>query len=211
MSEHHPVYIVDDDASVRRSIKFILDNAHWPAQGFSSGDAFLKEVGDLQPGCILLDIRMPGKDGLAVQQELKARGVGFPVVVITGHGDIALAVRAMKAGAIDFLEKPFRRDDLLAALEQGSSFLAGREDAVRSAEAARVRINILTEREREVLVGLARGLPNKSIAIDLGISPRTVEVHRANLMEKLEARSLSDVLRLAFAVGIENGSEWSAE
>lgn len=204
MNQLHPIYIVDDDSSIRRSLKFIFDNLHWPARSFSGGDVFLKELADLQPGCVLLDVRMPGRDGMAVHRELKAHGSIFPVIVMTGHGDTALAVRAMKEGAIDFLEKPLRRDDLLAALEQGCARLDDREHASRTANAARIRVNALTDREREVLAGLAAGHPNKSIAYDLGISPRTVEVHRANIMDKLAARSLSDVLRLAFAAGLPN-------
>lgn len=199
MNADATIYIVDDDAAVRRSTKFILDNAHCPSRAFPSGDAFLKEVRNLPPGCVLLDIGMPGMDGLAVQKKLKSLGVTFPVIVITGHGDVAIAVRAMKEGAIDFLEKPFRREDLFAALEQGRNHLLDSEHGHRTAAEARVRINALTEREKEVMSRLADGLHNKSIAIELGISPRTVEVHRANLMEKLKARSLSDVLKLALA------------
>ena len=204
MTQLHPIYIVDDDPSIRRSLKFILDNLHWPTRNFSGGDVFLRELADLEPGCVLLDVRMPGRDGMAVHREMKGLGSIFPIIVMTGHGDTALAVRAMKEGAIDFLEKPFRRDDLLAALEQGCARLDDREHAFRTAEAAKIRINALTDREREILAGLAAGLPNKSIAYDLGISPRTVEVHRANIMAKLAARSLSDVLRLAFAAGLSN-------
>jgi len=207
MNVRHPIYIVDDDASVRRSTKFILDNARWPARCFPSGDAFLKEVRTLPPGCVLLDIRMPGQDGLMIQKQLVKQGVTFPIIVITGHGDVSVAVRAMKEGAIDFLEKPFRRDDLFAALEQGCAHISDREHRLRNAAEARVRMNVLTEREKEVMVRLADGLANKSIAIDLGISSRTVEVHRANLMEKLHARSLSDVLKLAIAADFQLGEQ----
>jgi two-component system, LuxR family, response regulator FixJ len=207
MNVHHPVYIVDDDAAVRRSTKFILDNARWPARCYASGDAFLKEARKLPPGCVLLDIRMPGLNGLAVHQLLKKLGLAFPVIIITGHGDVSLAVRAMKEGAVDFLEKPFRREDLLAALEQGCRFLIDGKHHRRSAAEARDRINALTEREKEVMSCLADGLANKAIAIELGISPRTVEVHRANLMEKLEAQSLSEVLKLAFAADLPDGEQ----
>lgn len=199
MTEQHCIYIVDDDAAVRHSLKFLLDTERRPSQAFVSGDDFLKEAGSLAPGCVLLDIRMPGRDGLEVQAVMTERGIDFPVIMVTGHGDIGLAVRAMKAGAVDFLEKPYRRADLLAALDHGCSRLADGEQALKNAHDARVRLNCLTPREREVIDGLANGYPNKTIAYDLGISPRTVEVHRANLMEKLEARSLSDALRIAFA------------
>jgi two-component system, LuxR family, response regulator FixJ len=198
-------YVVDDDVAVRRSTKFILDNAHCRSRCFESGEAFLKEVRKLPPGCVLLDIGMPGLDGPAVQKTLKCLGITFPVIVVTGHGDVAVAVQAMKDGAIDFLEKPFRREDLFAALEQGRSQLEDSEHACRSAAEARVRINILTEREKEVMACLADGLRNNSIATKLGISQRTVEVHRANLMEKLNARGLSDVLKLALAADSHNG------
>lgn len=141
---------------------------------------------------------MPGRDGLEVQSTMNDRGLAFPVIVVTGHGDIGLAVRAMKAGAIDFLEKPYRREDLLAALQQACNRLEDGEHVKKHSADAKLRLNALTPREREVMDGLANGYPNKTIAYDLGISPRTVEVHRANLMEKLEARSLSDALRIAF-------------
>jgi two-component system, LuxR family, response regulator FixJ len=199
MTEEHCIYIVDDDASVRRSLKFLLDTERLPSRAFESGDDFLKEAGSLPQGCVLLDIRMPGRDGLEVQSVMNDRGLEFPIIVVTGHGDISLAVRAMKAGAIDFLEKPYRREDLLAALRQACNRLEDGEHVKKHSADAKLRLNALTPREREVMDGLANGYPNKTIAYDLGISPRTVEVHRANLMEKLEARSLSDALRIAFA------------
>jgi two-component system response regulator FixJ len=147
----------------------------------------------------LLDIRMPGMDGLEVQEALKAKGVTLPVVIMTGHGDVNLAVRAMKAGAVDFIEKPFQKSVLLAAIEQGFGRLKASAITREQRAEASVKLQLLTAREREVLDGLAKGLPNKSIAYDLDISPRTVEIHRANLMTKLGARSLSEALRVAFA------------
>jgi two-component system response regulator FixJ len=138
-------------------------------------------------------------DGLEVQAALKEKGVALPVIIMTGHGDVSLAVQAMKAGAIDFIEKPFEKAVLMSALEQGEQSLKRTAGDLQSAQDAAVRLNALTPREREVLDGLAKGLPNKSIAFDLGISPRTVEIHRANLMTKLGVRSLSEALRLAFA------------
>jgi len=196
------VYVVDDDDAIRRSAGFMLKTSGFRVRSFESGLELLKEVRSLEPGCILLDIRMPGMDGLDVQRALRDEGVSLPVVIMTGHGDVNIAVQAMKAGAVDFIEKPFEKPTLLDALEQGHSRL--RDDAVSSkrAEEARVRLNVLTPRELDVLRGLTQGLPNKTIAYDLGISPRTVEIHRANLMEKLGARSLSDALRLAFAAGL---------
>jgi two-component system response regulator FixJ len=138
-------------------------------------------------------------DGLEVQQALKDRGVGLPVIIMTGHGDVALAVRAMKAGALDFIEKPFAKGALLASLEEGFRRLSRKEATQDRRMDAEVRLQALTPRERDVLDGLAQGLPNKTIAYDLGISPRTVEIHRANLMTKLGVRSLSEALRIAFA------------
>ena len=153
----------------------------------------------MDQGCILLDIRMPGMDGLEVQQALHNEGVGLPVIIMTGHGDVTLAVKAMKAGAVDFIEKPFEKEALLASLDQGFGRLSRKEATDDRKRDAEVRLQALTARERDVLNGLAQGLPNKTIAYDLGISPRTVEIHRANLMTKLEVRSLSEALRIAFA------------
>jgi two-component system response regulator FixJ len=142
---------------------------------------------------------MPGMDGLEVQEALKSKGVTLPVIIMTGHGDVGLAVRAMKAGAIDFIEKPFEKAVLISAIEHGLGRLQKAASNVKEASEAAVRLQLLTARERDVLNGLALGLPNKSIAYDLGISPRTVEIHRANLMTKLEVKSLSEALRIAFA------------
>jgi len=196
------VYIVDDDDAIRRSAGFMLKTSGFRVRSFESGVEFLKEARSLEPGCILLDIRMPGMDGLDVQRALRDEGVSLPVVIMTGHGDVNIAVQAMKAGAVDFIEKPFEKPTLLDALEQGQSRLKDDAVSLKRAEEARVRLNVLTPRELDVLRGLTQGLPNKTIAYDLGISPRTVEIHRANLMEKLGARSLSDALRLAFAAGL---------
>lgn len=193
------VHIVDDDESVRRSVGFMLKTSGFQVRNYASGDELLKAARHLEPGCILLDIRMAGMDGLEVQQALKERGVSLPVVIMTGHGDVPLSVRAMKAGAIDFIEKPFEKAVLLSALELGFASLNQSSDARERAKEATVRLQVLTPREREVLDGLTNGFPNKTIAYDLGISPRTVEIHRANVMSKLEVRSLSEALRLAFA------------
>jgi two-component system response regulator FixJ len=142
---------------------------------------------------------MPGMDGLEVQQALQERGVGLPVIIMTGHGDVALAVKAMKAGAVDFIEKPFEKIALSSSLDEGFRRLSQKEVTGERRKDAEVKLQALTPRERDVLDGLAQGLPNKTIAYDLGISPRTVEIHRANLMTKLGVRSLSEALRIAFA------------
>ena len=205
MSEHKLVHLVDDDAAIRRSTGFMLKTSGFQVSVYESGLELLKSAAALEPGCILLDIRMPGMDGLEIQQALKDKGVALPVIIMTGHGDVTLAVQAMKAGAIDFIEKPFEKAVLVSALEQGFRLLRHAEATHERASEAVVLINGLTKREREVLNGLAKGLPNKTIAYDLNISPRTVEIHRANLMAKLKVHSLSEALRLAFAAE-EKGS-----
>ena len=193
------VHLVDDDGAIRRSAGFLLKTSGYQVRSYESGVDLLRSFSELDKGCILLDIRMPGMDGLEVQQALKDKGVTLPVIIMTGHGDVTLAVKAMKAGAIDFIEKPFEKASLLGAIEQGVKRLRDVEKGDDLAREATVRLGALTPRERNVLAGLAQGLPNKTIAYDLGISPRTVEIHRANLMTKLEVRSLSEALRIAFA------------
>jgi two-component system response regulator FixJ len=196
------IHIVDDEEAIRRSSSFMLKTSGYAVATYASGPAFLEVAKEVEPGCILLDVRMPQMDGLEVQKILAQRGVNMPVVVLTGHGDVTIAVRAMKAGAIDFIEKPFEKAVLLSAITAGFARLddaGGRAD--RATEAA-ILVAALTGREQDVLKGLAQGLPNKTIAFDLDISPRTVEVHRANLMSKLQVRSLSEALRIAFAAGL---------
>lgn len=193
------VHLVDDDEAVRRSIGFMLKTSGYNVRSYESGVELLKSAGELGQGCILLDIRMQGMDGLEVQEALKNKGVTLPIIIMTGHGDVTLAVKAMKAGAIDFIEKPFEKAALLGAIEQGINRLRDVEAGRELAKEATVRLQALTPRERDVIDGLAKGLPNKTIAYDLGISPRTVEIHRANLMTKLGVRSLSEALRIAFA------------
>ena len=197
------VHLVDDDEAIRRSASFMLKTSGYQVQAYASGVELLRQAKELAPGCILLDVRMPEMDGLQVQQELKERGVSFPVIVMTGHGDVTVAVQAMKSGAVDFIEKPFEKAALLSAIKEGFSRI---EQVGRSrvrAEEAQVRLQALTPRERDVLEGLVRGHPNKTIAYDLDISPRTVEIHRANLMGKLNVASLSEALRIAFAAGLD--------
>ena len=191
------VHIIDDEDSVRNSIGFMLRTTGYAVRLWSSGAAFLRELRGIEPGCILLDIRMPEIDGLQVQQQINERGAAMPVIVLTGHGDVAIAVKAMRGGAIDFLEKPFEADRLLGAIDKAFERMRESNGASRT-DAARTQLANLSAREREVLDGLAAGFPNKTIAYDLGISPRTVEVHRANLMQKLGVRSLSEALRVTF-------------
>ena len=193
------VHLVDDDEAIRRSVGFMLKTSGFHVRAYESGVELLKAAPDLESGCILLDIRMPGMDGLEAQRALRDMGVTLPVIIMTGHGDVSLAVQAMKAGAVDFIEKPFEKAVLLSAIEHGVERLKKSAADLDRAEEAAVRLQALTPREREVLGGLAKGLPNKTIAYDLGISPRTVEIHRANVMSKLGVRSLSEALRIAFA------------
>lgn len=198
-SEGRLIHLVDDDAGIRRSVGFMLKTSGHRVETYESGTDLLKKSGNLDEGCILLDIRMPGMDGLEVQQALQDKGVNLPVIIMTGHGDVGLAVRAMKAGAVDFIEKPFEKEALLGSIDEGFRRLSRREATDDRMRDAAVRLQALTARERDVLDGLAQGLPNKTIAYDLGISARTVEIHRANLMTKLQVRSLSEALRIAFA------------
>ncbi|MFT4026204.1 MAG: response regulator transcription factor [Novosphingobium sp.] len=202
MSEQQVVHLVDDDEAIRRSASFMLRTAGLVVKTYASGLELLAAGKGLEPGCVLLDVRMPGMDGLEVQMALRERDIRLPVVVMTGHGDVSVAVQAMKAGAVDFIEKPFEKATLMDALEQGFAQLAQAGALARRAEAAGAQLGALTPREREVLEGLARGHPNKTIAYDLGISPRTVEIHRANVMSKLGVASLSEALRIAFAAGL---------
>ncbi|ARR53409.1 DNA-binding response regulator [Rhizorhabdus wittichii DC-6] len=202
MSDKRLVHIIDDEDAVRRAASFMLKTSGFTVESWSSGVAFMKEVRHVDQGCILLDVRMPDMDGLEVQQALIEKGVTLPVIILTGHGDVTIAVRAMKAGAVDFLEKPFEKAVLLASIETAFQRLSAADDIRVRANEAQTLLGVLTPRERDVLEGLAQGLPNKTIAYDLGISARTVEVHRANLMSKLDVRSLSDALRIAFAAGL---------
>ena len=192
------VHIVDDDDSVRRSAAFMLKHAGYRVESHVSGVEFLKSAKSTERGCVLLDVRMPEMDGLEVQQEMGARGIDMPVVILTGHGDIALAVKALRAGAVNFIEKPYEKEALLRAIEEAYMRLDRAHDREMKAGEAKIRLASLTGRERDVLNGLVAGYPNKTIAYDLGISPRTVEIYRANMMEKLRVRSLSEALRIAF-------------
>ena len=201
MTAERHVYLVDDDDAIRQSASFMLKTSGLVVTTFASGVDFLSEARHLESGCVLLDVRMPKLDGLAVQAELKAYGIALPVIVMTGHGDVTVAVGAMKAGAVDFLEKPFEKAELLAALDEGFARIDQSGHWAERAELAVIRLEALTPRERDVLHGLVDGLPNKTIGYDLGISPRTVEIHRAHLMTKLEVRSLAEALRIAFAAG----------
>ena len=202
MGERYPTYVVDDDVHIRSSLSVLLEVSAMPARAFASGDAFLEELDGLAPGCILLDIRMPGVDGLAVLRDLHARGTDWPVIVMTGHGEVGTAVSAMKLGAIEFLEKPFGENELLDALGRAAEMLRSNQDDAALRNDAVARVRALSARETQMLQALLNGLSNKQIADLLGISIRTVEMHRASLMRKLQARSLADAVILATAAGM---------
>jgi two-component system response regulator FixJ len=193
------VHIVDDDEAVRRSLALLLASFNIATETHACGEELLDKLAVLRPGCLVVDIRMPGINGLELQEELTRRGCRLPVVIVTGHADVGLAVRAMKSGAVDFIEKPYSEEDLLRAVTAGLTLLADSRHSVTAEDQARGLVARLTPREREVLERLAAGMPNKVIAHELRISPRTVEIHRANLMEKLGCRSLAEVVRIAIA------------
>lgn len=200
MPDNLTVHVVDDDPAVRASVSFLLETVGFAVFSYESAAAFLAQLATIQPGCLLTDIRMPDMDGLQLQQTLIARGVAIPVIMMTGHGDVAVAVQALKAGAVDFLEKPFSDDDLIAAVRNAATQSETLAAAGAEARAIVARFGALTPREQEVFGGLAAGKSNKVIAYDLGISARTVEVHRARVMEKMAARSLSELVRQSFAI-----------
>lgn len=199
---HEPVvHVVDDDLAVRQSLAFLLASDGLPVQLHESATAFLNSVTTAPSGCIVTDVRMPGIDGVEFLRRLRALGFKTPVVVITGHADVPLAVEAMKEGAIDFVEKPFDDERLLAAIRSGLSRQAQSVEQARGFGEIEARLAALSERERQVLDGLLAGKANKVIAYDLGISPRTVEIYRANVMSKMGAASLSQLVRMALSVG----------
>ena len=202
MPDDRYVYIVDDDDAVLDSLSVLLEAIGHRVRTFGLAKDFLDAAPTLPVGCLIADIRMPEMDGLELQRALNEQVLHFPMIVITGHGDVPLAVRAMKAGALDFIEKPFAAPTILASVAMALSRVesAGQLDPIT--QAALAKLELLSPREREVLEGLLAGLPNKTIAYDLAISPRTVEIHRARVMDKMGARSLSELIRLALAAGL---------
>ncbi len=191
------VHVVDDDAAMRDSIGFLLGSANLQSRQYESARALLSRVAELEPGCVLTDIRMPEMNGLDLVRELKRLDVGHPVIVLTGHADVALAVKAMKAGVVDFLEKPFAEEALLEAVR--AALARGEGQASRQRDRAEIaqRISQLTAREHDVFEAIVLGDSNKAAALRLGISPRTVEIYRANVMAKMKAHSLSALVRMA--------------
>jgi two-component system response regulator FixJ len=203
MSESAVIHIIDDDEAVRESLGFLLETADFEVKAYDSAVAFLARLPGIEPGCIITDVRMPEMSGLELVKRLDELGVTLPVVVITGHGDVPLAVEAMKAGVVDFIEKPFDDSAILTALRSALDRSEGGDGNDLERMAFAQRIAALSTRERQVLSGLVAGHANKVIANQLGISPRTVEVYRANVMTKMQATSLSELVRMALLVGID--------
>ena len=195
-----PVYVVDDDPGVRDAICLLLDTVGLDARPYDSATAFLAELGENTRGALVLDIRMPGMNGLELQTRLADAGVALPIVFITGHGDVPMAVEAMKHGAVDFIRKPFRDQELLDCVHEALSLGERRREAAVSIDEAVQRVGRLTPREHDVYEKVAAGKANKVIAIELGISERTVEVHRRQVMQKTDCRSVADLVRLQVLV-----------
>jgi len=190
------IFIVDDDPAIRFAMQALMDSINLKHEIFSSGDEFLEKAPEQRPGCLVLDIRMPGLGGLELQEELLRRNSTLPIIFITGHGDVPMAVEAMQKGAVDFIQKPFRDQDLLDRISEAlKADKERREEQQKHAEVAE-RLERLTNREREVFDLVVTGKPNKVIAYELGVSQRTVEIHRARVMEKMRAKSLADLVKM---------------
>ena len=198
------IYVVDDEASIRDSLAMLLRSVGLASRTFADAKSFLGAYEARSECCLVADVRMPGMSGIELQEALRSRGAQLPIIIITGHGDIAMAVRAMKAGAADFIEKPFHDQTLLDAVHRALERSAdpGVEAAAMDTDAVRKRLATLTPREQEVMALVVEGRPNKTVATRLGLSTRTVEVHRAKAMEKMQAASLADLVRMAIACGM---------
>ena len=200
---NYVVHIVDDEESVRKSLAFLLTMAGFTVRVHDSATRFLAAAPSIEKACLVTDLRMPDMNGVELLERLNQQNNMIPAIVITGHGDVPMAVAAMKAGAIDFIEKPFEDEVLIEAIMKAASRLAGSDIRIEDVAVLRSRLAQLSERERQVMTLVVSGLPNKTIGYDLSISPRTVEVHRANIMSKMQARSLPELVRTAIFLGLD--------
>lgn len=199
------VFVVDDDQAMRTSLQWLIESTGMRVSTFESADAFLAGYAPGRPGCLLVDVRMPGMSGLELQAHLTREGFTLPVIIITGHGDVAMAVKAMKAGALDFIEKPFHDEDLLRSIRRALEYDERRRIGQAARDDLRARLADLTPREFEVMSLVTEGKSNREIAADLGVTPKTVEAHRARVMEKMRADSLADLVRMAMLAGQGEG------
>jgi two-component system response regulator FixJ len=200
-TDDYVVHIVDDEEPVRKSLAFLLATSGFTVRLHDSATSFLSVAGDIGNACLVTDLRMPDMSGVDLLAQLKAMNAMVPAIVITGHGDVPMAVAAMKSGALDFIEKPFEDEVLIEAIRRAAERITGKPDNLDDVAAIRQRYDQLSERETQVLSAVVAGLPNKTIAYDLNISPRTVEIHRANVMAKMQARSLPELVRMTIAMG----------
>ena len=207
MSDQPTVYVVDDDPALRDALQLLMQSVQLPVQAYDSAQGFLDAFEPGQRGCLVLDIRMPGMSGLDLQSRLKAAGSTLPVIIITGHGDVPMAVRALKEGAMDFLEKPFNDQLLLDCVKRALEDNARVSDLAERRTEIQGRLDLLTPRERQVLDLVVSGNSNKEMAAELGVSQKTIEAHRAKVMEKTQARSLSELMRMILTEGVETSGE----
>ncbi|WP_457674556.1 response regulator transcription factor [Thiolapillus sp.] len=201
------VFIVDDDQEVRQALALLMESVGLQVETFESGNDFLQQFDPEQPGCLILDVRMPGMSGLELQARLAAEAIHPPVIIITGHGDVPMAVRAVQAGAVDFIEKPFNDQALLDSVHRALDLDARKRGRASKLAEIRARLATLTPREQEVMKMVVAGKRNKVIALELSVSQSTVEAHRARVMDKMEARSLSDLMRMVLSVEDNNEPE----
>jgi two-component system response regulator FixJ len=198
------VHIVDDEESVRNSLAFLLGTAGFAVRTHASATAFLEASGSIKNGCLVTDLRMPDIDGVELLRQLRSRDAMLPAIVVTGHGDVQMAVEAMKNGALDFIEKPFDDEVLIGSIHRAVEHAASERDAAAAVMKIRERLERLTEREMQVLKGVVQGQANKIIAVELGISPNTVEVYRAKLMGKMQAKSLAELVRMVMEIDLDH-------
>ncbi|MES9817879.1 MAG: response regulator transcription factor [Candidatus Thiodiazotropha sp.] len=202
MSKPPTVFVVDDDQAMRNSLKWLIESVSMQVETFESADAFIKSYYPGRSGCLLLDVRMPGMSGLELQEYLRANQIAIPVIIITGHGDVPMAVRAMKSGAVDFIEKPFNDELLLESIRYALALDVKQRDMQKQRAEIATRLARLTPREHEVMVMVTNGKANKEIASSLGVSAKTVEAHRARVMEKMQANSLAELVRMAISANL---------